>query len=353
MRLDELRAAATLRAATAAFLACAAAPATAGGGVHHVPADFPTIQAAADAAAPGDTVVVADGVYKGAGNRDVDMRGKALVIRSANGPDHCVIDCEGSYDNPHRAFQFSSGESRAARVEGFTIRGGATPPGAIADTFNGGAILVVDSSPTIAGCTFVENTCGCWGGAVYARGGSPLIESCLFLENTADDDGGAFFCWSGASPTIVSSAFVGNRATVQGGAIANFGGGVQPFELLNVTIAGNGSLVGSAIASWGPTTIESSIIWANTGSSAQITGSGDLSVTYSNVQGGLPGLGNLNVDPLFEKDGYHLASDSPCANAGSPGAPPSPFDVDGHARLIGARVDIGADELLALHARTR
>ncbi|MGH9360794.1 MAG: hypothetical protein ACRD2T_02680, partial [Thermoanaerobaculia bacterium] len=51
-----------------------------------VPGEHPTIQAAIDAAASGDTVLLADGVHRGAGNRDLDFRGKPLHLRSENGP---------------------------------------------------------------------------------------------------------------------------------------------------------------------------------------------------------------------------------------------------------------------------
>ena len=40
--------------------------------------DFPTIQAAIDAAQDGDVVELGDGVYRGAGNRDITLLGKAI-----------------------------------------------------------------------------------------------------------------------------------------------------------------------------------------------------------------------------------------------------------------------------------
>ena len=104
-----------------------------------VPGDYPTIQAGIDAAAPGDTVMVADGVYTRYGNRNIEFNGKAVLLRSANGPENCVIDCEmGGI-----GFYFMSGEGPATEVRGFTIRNGC-------DGYYFGAIAIESSSPTIA-----------------------------------------------------------------------------------------------------------------------------------------------------------------------------------------------------------
>lgn len=59
--------------------------------------------------------------------------------------------------------------------------------------------------------------------------------------------------------------------------------------------------------------------------------------------------GNISVDPLFvdyENGDFHLRSDSPCINAGDPDYMPEPgeTDLDGKARLIGGRIDMGAYE---------
>ncbi|MHC4615163.1 MAG: hypothetical protein ACYTAU_16500, partial [Planctomycetota bacterium] len=95
--------------------------ATAHGGITiHVPGDQPSIGAAIAVAQRGDRIIVADGVYTGPDNRDMSFSGKDIVVRSANGPDNCIIDCQFQ----GRAFELLDGETRAAVIEGFTIRNG-------------------------------------------------------------------------------------------------------------------------------------------------------------------------------------------------------------------------------------
>ena len=78
------------------------------------PADFATIQAAIDAASHGDTIIVRDGTYTGAGNRDIDFGGKAVYLMSENGPENCVVDAQGSESDRHRVFVFTNGEGMAS-----------------------------------------------------------------------------------------------------------------------------------------------------------------------------------------------------------------------------------------------
>ncbi len=72
--------------------------------------DAPTIAAAIDSVTGNDIIELADGLYTGEGNRDLNNMDKTIVIRSVNGdPLNCVIDCEGSADAPHFGIRFYGG----------------------------------------------------------------------------------------------------------------------------------------------------------------------------------------------------------------------------------------------------
>ena len=87
-----------------------------------VPGDYAAIQAAIDAAEAGETVLVADGTYRGTGNRDIDFRGKGIAVRSEKGPENCTLDCEGdaASGNVHRGFHFRTGEGAGRGPGGFS-----------------------------------------------------------------------------------------------------------------------------------------------------------------------------------------------------------------------------------------
>jgi predicted outer membrane repeat protein len=179
-----------------------------------------TLQAAIDASVDGDTILVAPGVYTGAGNRDLDFGGRAITLRSASGAANCVLDLEGSIADPHRAFRFHSGEGPTSVVDGFTFQSG------FAD-FGGAMLFEAGSSPTIANCVFDQSTAypspaGGEGGAVRSVASSPRFRACHFLRNEAarvagvGGRGGAMQFLGGA-PELLQCTFEENTAGGGGG----------------------------------------------------------------------------------------------------------------------------------------
>jgi len=118
---------------------------------------FKTIQKGIDVAVSGeDMVLVADGMYTGLGNKNLDFKGKAITVTSENGAENCIIDCEGD----GRGFYFHSGETQESVVSGFTIANGSLSE-------YGGGIRCDNSSPTIKN-NIITGTLGAWGIGIYA-----------------------------------------------------------------------------------------------------------------------------------------------------------------------------------------
>ena len=295
----------------------------------NVPGDFGTIQAAIDAAVDGDEVVVADGVYTGPGNRDIQTGTKLITIRSAGGPDACAIDCEGA----GRAFVISGD----ARIEGFTVRNG--------QAVQGGALFIAGNA-TIVLCVF-ENNAADAGGAAYLVGSSPTFIRCTFTGNCAQVvDGGALYNLAG-SPTFLNTLLTGNSA-------AAFGGGVfsdlATLNMVNCTISDNSAFRGAGITNYAGVemTLSSCILWGNQdvdgrGFSAQIRSTSSTeTVNYTCVEGlegTFGGEGNISDDPLFvdpTSGDYHLGAGSPCIDAGDNTAVPLDIttDLDGNPRFV-------------------
>jgi len=186
--------------------------------------DTATIQAAIDLAAPGDIIELADGVFTGPGNRDLDYLGKPITVRSQGGDaSACIIDCEGSSDDPHRGVWFHTAETADARLENLTITGGdmeaeAPLPGGV-----GGAILIShDAAPTLTGVVLRENR-AMSGGAMGIWSAAPTIENCQFLDNHGWwGSGGAVALYYAVIPTpIVDCVFRRNASIQAGGGISS------------------------------------------------------------------------------------------------------------------------------------
>ncbi|MBW8041296.1 MAG: hypothetical protein FVQ85_15005 [Planctomycetes bacterium] len=296
-----------------------------------LPADFNNIQAAINDANDGDTVLVADGTYTGTGNRDIDFLGKAITLRSENGPQNCIINCQGS----GRGFYFHSGEDANSVLDGFTIINGYKA--------NGGGIRCTGSSPHITNCVITDNVAP-WvpgfpgsfatsGGGILTEVCSPIIDNCIISNNIATDRGGGIKCYTGGdprySPTLRNCIITGNTAHI-GGALYRCRG-----PITNCTICYNSaSLRGGGVYDCGGL-ITNCIIWSN-GDDLYLS-----SATYSCIEDFDSGTGNIHSDPCFadlNNDDYHLKSQagrwepnnqtwvkdevtSPCIDGGDPGSP--------------------------------
>lgn len=271
----------------------------------------------------------------------------------------------------------SQGTGSATVLRGFTIKNGY-----IGNTFDqeGAGASLLDSDARFVQCIFENNVADWFGAAVAIRGsGQPQFINCTFRNNGsgtaggAQDDnvkpiaGGAVFLHSGTA-TFVNSLFHGNKAA-EGAVIANVRG--TP-TLVNCTIVNNYAKYGyggGVFDEWAKGTLRNCIVWGNTSIKGgdQVYNAPNVStpVTYSNVQGGWTGSGNINSDPVFVNPSggdFKLQCSSPCRDAGisaNPSLPddvgdldwdtitsePTPKDLALSARIYSA-VEMGAYELL-------
>jgi len=210
----------------------------AAGGNGSAGAPFQTLAQAFGIAISADTILVADGLYVGASNRNLSFGGREIVVQSLGGAANCTIDCQAL----GRAFKLDGGVGASARIEGFTIKNGKTQ--SVGDA-SGGAVLLQQSDASLVACRF-ENNQASSGGAVYADRGSPLLRNCAFVGNSAPTSyGGAVSLGLTASPGIVDCVFDSNTAA-RGGALSVGGQGPLRIErcafLNNVATTSGGVL---------------------------------------------------------------------------------------------------------------
>lgn len=364
-----------------AAFAAAIAPAA----VIHVPADAGTIAAAVALARDGDVIELEPGVYAGKGNRDVDIATSNLTIRGAAGAGSTVIDCGGTIDDQHRAFN--------VHVTGITLQGITIRHGFVIGN-GAGALIEPDSdrrgygSLVVSGCVF--DSCvamiGEWpadsGGALTIRALSvATIDQCSFVCNASDGSAAGLVCgevgglaltrslfacnvnvgsdstagcslaidgwltvdrcefshnsgaaWIAAFYPVISNCLIHDNAGALPGGF--FGGNY--LILRHTTFANNIAANGSyseQIQSWNGY-VEDSIIWDD-----------DAYISHTEVFGCCLKLtsfagtyGNTDVDPMFvdpDSENYRLQPSSPLVDYGSYlHAGSDPFDFDGNPRSV-------------------
>ena len=310
------------------FVAVAYLPASAT--IIDIPDDYPTIQQGIDVSIDGDTVLVAEGQYY----ERINIYGKNILLTSEFMIDgdtlhiqNTIIDADtlvlGVADTGS-VVCFGNGVDSTCVLNGFTVQNGI---GTIYwnNLRRGGGIYCEGSDPIISN-NIVTNNIAFPGAGINCDNADPIIRNNRIMGNQAGV-GGGIFCGGDSEPMIISNIIWGNIANGYGGGgifcdhatiistvlyaniAGDFGGGIYCLSLPN-------------------TIVTNTILWDNYAEHEGHQIYGSLLITYSDIQGGWDGEGNIDVDPLFrdpENGDFHLMStdcgdpeDSPCIDAGHP-----------------------------------
>lgn len=236
---------------------------------------FATIQKGIDEAASGNVILVSPGTYF----ECINFKGKSVVVAS-----HFLVTQDESFISNtildgSQALTDSSvvyivnGEDDQTELVGFTIQNGRGSYVSYPNHHGGGISIHKGARPTIQHCRIKNNTSSYQGGGIFCRLATPLLKFCTIYGNSAIDAGGVIFI--DTSPKVENCTIVYNSVSDRGGGIFNH----------------NSS-----------TTIVNSIVWANqapTGSQFRNQRGSNPNISYSDIQGGWSGVGNIEKDPLF------------------------------------------------------
>ncbi len=190
----------------------------------------------------------------------------------------------------------------------------------------GGMSNVGNSVPDIQYVNFSSNEAYYYGGGIYNDQSSSVLVNVIFRGNTAGYGGGMYN--SDCSPILVNGAFSENHTSDEGGGINNM---ASSPTLINVTFSGNTASNGGGMYNqYGDSTLTNAILWGNTPNQI-VNDESVLDVSYSDIQDGWPGIGNINLDPQFVNTyggDLRLQFNSPVIDAGDNSMVPSGITTD-------------------------
>ncbi len=335
---------------------------------HRVPADFPKIQLAIDAAQTGDTVLVSPGLYY----ENLQLRGRDIVLSSRYFMDadpaktirETIIDgSQPVHADTASCILIWKGETQATVIQGFTLRGGQGTrwydhyvPGYFRE---GGGILSEFSSPVIRHNIIRDNIVPKEGVGLFSNGGggircgdgSPRIEGNQIVHNRADGYGGGIvfnYCPGAVVANNVIAFNIGGKDYSGGGLwVSGLPGTTN--TLINNTIAYNQSL-GPATSSGGRAggiwansitlKVQNNIVWGNIQAAGKpiAIASAVLQLQYNCVESGFTGTGTIAVNPMFRDTlSFVLEAGSPAIDNGNPNATFSDYSINGRSAAFPAR----------------
>jgi hypothetical protein len=253
---------------------------TCGQSVKNVPADYPTIQAAINAASIGDTIQIAAGTY------NEDVRLVSGICLEGAGIDQTIISRSG-------ASGITSNNLSYVIIKGLTVQDSGCAPGVCGGGGNGGGIQLSQSSNiTIQSCRLTGNA-AVDGGGISVSQSTVAMDHCLIDGNTANNEGGGIDKDSASTVTLTNVTVANNKWS---------------------NALGNGGVGG--IQSDGPgLQMANSIVWGN--NSQNLSGNGSQ-ISNSDIGGWSGGTNNVTSNPGFiSATDYHLQAGSSVAGMGS------------------------------------
>ncbi|HEX6810253.1 MAG TPA: right-handed parallel beta-helix repeat-containing protein [Planctomycetota bacterium] len=231
---------------------------------------------------------------------------------------------------------------------------------------NSGGGLFLQGHGYLGNCHFRANfvhthSYGCsiqvgQGGAIYATAGDLALTNCILVDNLAHGNGAGSGCYlgglgrgggvafnaNGNALTMTSCFVCGNQSEAAYGDLFREGSGLAILNaasvaIMNCTFARNNKEAVRNYSATAAVSIANSILFFNNDLNTSPTptygpqlvvhpGATAIAATYSDVQNGVAGIGNINVNPFFLRPDSALGGPvihpaSPCVDAGDPSGP--------------------------------
>jgi predicted outer membrane repeat protein len=215
-----------------------------------VPEDYPTIQAAIDAAIDGDTVLVYPGTYVDT----VSFKGKNIVVGSrflTTGDTSYIRQTIIDADWNGSVVSFTSLEDSTAELCGFTLTHGSGTPvmrGSGGPGFCGGGIFIAGSGPYLHHLRIINNEVSFRGGGIFIKTQRPLkIHDMLFANNRAENIGGGVCVETRLHPPypVFSNLVIASCEAYSGGGLSLISGSTLIADRME--ISGNTAEIGGGL----------------------------------------------------------------------------------------------------------